>query len=356
MRRLLLGMIITMFGIELNARAATLPVAATDVAASWDSLYWFLIWLSLVFFVGIVVAMIVFAVKYRKDVNKKPKYIHGHTGLEVVWTVIPTILVLIIFAWGWAVYRDMIHPPADAMEVHVIGKQWSWQFSYSNGNTSVRDLYVPLNKPVKLIMSSEDVIHSMFIPNFRVKQDVVPGMYSHVWFESKVPGIHQIFCTEYCGTDHSAMLGRVIVLTAEQWKEWWSGKKIDVDSLPSDPSFPGYRANFLGEGLPADAAQAQGLSLAEKGKKLYETRTCSACHSTDGSAKVGPTFKGLYGSDVKLIDGTTVKADDNYIHESIVMPAAKVVDGFGPVSAMPMGLVTSEDEINQLVEFIKSLK
>lgn len=366
LKRLSLFIVIMLVGFTAigtgAAHAATIPVAATDVARSWDSIYWFLMWISLFFFVGICGAMAWFAIKYRKGVNKKSKYIHGHTGLEVVWTIVPTIIVMWMFWWGYLVYKEMIHAPADSMEVHVIGKQWMWQFVYKNGTQTIGDLYVPVNKPVKLVMSSEDVLHSFFIPNFRVKQDVVPGMYTHVWFEAKIPGIHQVFCTEYCGTSHSGMLARVIVLTPEQWHDWLGGKKIDIDSLPADPTFPGYRANRLGEGLPAAAAQpAEGgagggqNSLAEKGKALMAAKGCVACHSVDGSKLVGPSYKGIYGTEVKLADGNTVKIDDNYLRESIEVPTAKVVEGFPPSMPPYKGLV-SEEEIMALIEYIKSLK
>ena len=349
-------------GITPLAHAATIPVAATEVAKSWDTLYWFLIWLSAIFFVGIVAAMVIFAVKYRKSVHKKPSYIHGHVGLEIVWTVIPTILVLWIFVWGWEVYTDMVHAPADAMEINIIAKQWLWQFVYKNGTSSIGDLYVPVNKPVRMVMSSEDVLHSFFIPNFRVKQDVVPGMYTYVWFEATMPGIHQIFCTEYCGTSHSGMLGRVIVLTPEQWKDWLGGKKIDVDSLPADPTYPGFRANHLGEGLAQASGSAPSgqLSLAEKGKALVAAKGCVACHSADGTKIVGPSYKGIYGQDVRYTEPgsaevKTTKVDENYIHESIEIPTAKVVEGFPPSMPAYKGLVT-EEEIASIIEYIKSLK
>ena len=352
MIRLLVGLL----EMSQKAQAATLPVAATDAAMSWDSLYWFLVYLSLFFFVGIIIAMAIFAVKYRKSVHQKPKYIHGHTGLEVVWTVIPTILVLGVFWWGWVVYKEMMHAPADAMEIHVIGKQWLWQFAYKNGTTSINDLYVPVNKPVKLIMSSEDVLHDFFIPNFRVKSDVVPGMYTSVWFEAKIPGIHQVYCTMYCGTSHSGMLARLIVLTPEQWKDWLSGKKIDIESIPADPTFPGFRANMLGEGLPVAAgSQTSGLSLAEKGKALTQSKGCVACHSNDGTRLVGPSYKGIYNTDVKLADGKTVKVDDNYIRRSIENPQAEIVEGYPPSMPVYKGLV-NEEEIVAITEYIKSLK
>lgn len=341
--------------LNINVHAATLPVAATDVADSWDGIYWFLVWVSVFFFVGIFAAMIIFVVKYRKEVHKKAKYIEGHTGLEIIWTVIPSVLLFVMFGWGWVVYKDMIKAPSDSYEIHVIGKQWLWQFMYKNGSSSIGDLYVPVNKPVKLVMSSEDVLHSFFIPNFRVKSDVVPGMYTYVWFEAKVPGIHQIFCTEYCGTSHSGMLGRVIVLKDDQWKDWLSGKKIDVNSLPADPSFPGFRANLLGEGLPQAQAAGGQISLAEKGKALTTAKGCVACHSSDGSKLVGPSYKGIFGTDVKLADGSTVKIDENYIRESIENPTAKVVEGYPPSMPPYKGLL-NEEEIMAITEYIKSLK
>ena len=369
MTKLLLCLIgLCLIGFGGQAFAATIPVAATDIAQDWDTLYWFLIYVSAFFFIGIVVAMLVFAIKYRKAVHKKPKYIHGHTGLEIVWTIIPSILLFVMFGWGWSVYTDMTHAPTDAMEVRVIGKQWLWQFVYKNGTSSIGDLYVPVNRPVKLIMSSEDVLHAFFIPNFRVKSDVVPGMYTHVWFEAKVPGIHQAFCTEYCGTSHSGMLARVIVLTEPQWNDWLAGKKIDVDSLPADPTYPGYRSNRLGEGVEQPTAVQTGatgttgtpaqLSLADKGKALLSAKGCVACHTSDGSKLVGPSYKGIYGSDVKVVaDGKTitVKVDDNYIRESIENPQAKVVEGYPPSMPTYKGLV-SEEEIASIIEYIKSVK
>jgi cytochrome c oxidase subunit 2 len=344
------------------AHAATVPTAATDVAQSWDTLYWFLVYISAFFFIGIVLAMTIFAVKFRKEVHKKPKYIHGNTTLEVIWTVIPSILLFVIFGWGWSVYKDMTTAPSDSMEVRVIAKQWLWQFVYKNGTSTIGDLYVPVNRPVKLIMSAEDVLHGFFIPNFRVKSDVVPGMYTYVWFEAKMPGIHQVFCTEYCGTSHSGMLARVIVLTEPQWKDWLGGKKIDVDQLPADPTYPGYRANRLGEGLTAVSASANGkpqqLSLAEKGKQVVAAKGCVACHSVDGSKLVGPSYKGIYGTDVKVLaDGKpmTVKVDDSYIRESIEYPMAKIVEGYPPAMPVYKGLV-NEEELGEIIEYIKSLK
>lgn len=332
-----------------EALAATLPIQGTEIAAKWDLLYDFLLWLSVFFFIVVVGAMIYFAYKYRRQAGHKTTYYTGSHLLEAIWVVVPTILLMVIFVWGYAVYRDMKQAPSDAYEVKVIGRQWMWTFLYDNGTTSLNELYVPVNKPVKLMMTSEDVIHGFFVPNFRVKQDVVPGMYTSIWFEATVPGKHQIFCTEYCGTSHSGMIAQLIALTDDQWKDWLKGKKITgihrADGGPEEVS----NTPVQGGGQPTLTG------LAEQGKKVYETKSCNACHSVDGSTKVGPTWKGLYGSKVELSDGSTVTADDNYIHESITDPQAKIVKGFGPTMPTFKGVLT-EQEISGVIAYIKSIK
>jgi cytochrome c oxidase subunit 2 len=179
------------------------PMDGSDVAVLWDHLYGFLVGLSVFFFILVVGGMLYFVWKYRDKPGAKAKYIVDNHKLEIIWTIIPTILLLVIFAWGYSVYKSMIDAPSGAMEVRVVGKQWLWQFQYDDGRMSVGELIVPVNKPVKLIMSSEDVLHSFFVPNFRIKQDVVPGIYTTAWFEAKVTGVHHIFCTEYCGAPSS---------------------------------------------------------------------------------------------------------------------------------------------------------
>ena len=334
---LLLGLVPGLVpGLMSQAHAASgLPMQGSDVAVLWDNLYIFLLWLSVFFFILVVGGMLYFAVKYRASSGAKPRYITGDHTIEVIWTIVPTILLMVIFAWGWSVYKAMITPPVDAMEIRVIGKQWLWQFQYDDGRTTVGELYVPAGKAVKLIMSSEDVIHSFFIPDFRVKQDVVPGMYSSVWFESKVPGEHQVYCAEYCGASHSLMLAKIYALSPEDWTAWKKGKTIAK------------------AGEPVGSAELE--SLPEQGKKLVAAKGCVACHSDDGTTKIGPTYKGLYMSDVELTDGTKVKADENYIRESIVKPQAKIVKGFNPIMPTFQGLV-SEPEMNAIIAYIKSLK
>lgn len=320
----------------------TLPIRGTEIAGQWDMLYIFLVLLSLVFFVIVVGAMIFFAYAYRKERHPKAAYIEGNHLLEFIWTAIPTVLVMIIFVWGYVVYRNMVQAPSDAYEIRVIGKQWLWQFQYDNGRAEINKLYVPVNKPVKLVMTSEDVLHSFFVPDFRIKKDVVPGLYTEVWFEATVAGEHHVFCTEYCGTSHSAMIAKVIALQPEQWQQFIKGREIS--------------GSTVGDAAAGDSApKLQLVSLAERGKELSRSKGCVACHSDTGANGIGPTHKALYGAQVELVDGTMVTADENYLRESIENPQAKIVKGFNPVMPTFKGLL-KEEEMNALIAYIKSVK
>ena len=311
----------------------TLPVRASNLAGGWDELYIFLVWLSVFFFVLVVGLTVYFIVRYRKSKNPEPtSHAHHHLLLEITWTAIPLVLVMIIFAWGYLDYRNMVHAPKDAYEINVVGKQWLWQFQYPHGQSTIGELYVPLNKPVKLKMTADDVLHSFFVPQFRVKQDVVPGMYTYVWFEATKPGEFDIFCTEYCGTGHSAMLGKVFVLEDYKWDLWLAGQ--------------------LGAG---DAMAMAAKDPVAAGADVYKGKGCNACHSVDGSVGIGPSFKGLYGKTEQFIDGSSAIVDDNYIRESTENPQAKVVKGFNPVMPTFKGLL-KEEELNAMIAYIKSLK
>ena len=226
--------------ISTNAFAASsghLPLQGSEVAVKWDALYMFLVWLSVFFFILVVGGMMYFVFKYKQRPGLKAKYITGNVPIEIVWTAVPFVLLMVIFGWGYYVYTEMTRIPQDAYEIRVVGKQWLWQFQYDDGRTTTNELYVPVNKPVKLLMTSTDVLHSFFVPNFRVKSDVVPGMFTTVWFEANVPGKHQIFCTEYCGTSHSLMLAKVLALEPAQWEAWKAGKKIgDIPEAGEAPN------------------------------------------------------------------------------------------------------------------------
>lgn len=236
-----------------------------------------------------------------------------------------------MFIYGFVVYKDMRTPPADAVDITVVGKQWLWTFEYYNGKKTLNELYVEQNRPVRLVMQADDVLHSFFVPGFRVKQDLVPGRYVQLWFTPTKIGTFDIFCAEYCGTGHSVMLGKVIVLSPEAYDIWEHG-------------LPG------GE----DTAVAN-LPPAELGEKIYKEKGCNACHSVDGSTLVGPSFKGVFGHKVELTDGSTVDADENYIRQSILEPQTQVVKGFQPVMPSFKGIL-SDDEVTAVIAYIKTLE
>lgn len=338
-----------------QAFAGSVPLQGTEVAARWDSLYSFLLGLSVFFFVLVVGAMFYFIVYYRHNPQKKTKYITGSHLLEAIWIGVPTLLLLIIFGWGYSIYHSMVQAPPDAFEVRVLGKQWLWTFQYENGRTTTGEVYVPMNRPVKFIMTSEDVLHGFFIPNFRIKQDVVPGMYSSIWFTATVPGKHQVYCTEYCGTSHSGMLAKVIVLDDDQWKAWNQNKKLKgiipeagEETAQSDVNTDTVKTSAAG-------VMVEQVSLVDQGRVVHQNKGCVACHSVDGTTKVGPTHKGLFGSKVELTNGTTIVADENYIRTHIENPQSNTVKGFNPVMPTFKGLLT-EAEMNALLAYMKSLK
>ncbi|MEM6732238.1 MAG: c-type cytochrome, partial [Myxococcota bacterium] len=252
----------------------------------------------------------------------------GHSNtLEVTWSVIPAILCVFMFYFGVVGFMDLRTSPADANEVTVRGYKWAWEFEYKNGGTS-QELHAVVGEATRLVMYSDDVLHSFFVPNFRVKQDVVPGRYTSLWFEPTVAGEHQIFCTEYCGTRHSDMLAKVIVHESREDYEQAVGKLMN---------------------------KYEGLNLAQSGELIYKAKGCNGCHSIDGSRLVGPSFKGTWGSQRKFTDGSALDADENYIRNSVLYPQQKVVAGYAPVMPSYQGQL-SDDEVGFIIEYIKSLK
>lgn len=326
-----------------------LPPQGTEYATRFDTLYDFLIWISVFFFLIVIIGMVVFAIKYRSRPGWKAKYIHGNTALEIFWTAVPTVLLLGIFAWGWSLYKEIRTFPTDAMEIKVIGKQWLWQFQYDDGKTLINEVYVPVGKPVKLTMTSDDVLHGFFIPNFRIKRDVVPGIHGSIWFEATQEGKHQVYCTAYCGTAHSGMLASLYALNEKDWADFQRGKKIKVAPAETPLAFGGT------DPAAAPAKSDEKLTLAEQGKKLTTTKGCIACHTEDGSSRVGPSYKGLWGSKVELADGTTAIFNEDYVSESLYEPNKKVVKGFIPSMPTFKGQVSAE-EMNALIAYFKSLK
>jgi len=306
-----------MFGIPL------FPERASTIAAEVDALYFFLVGLSVVMSVLIATLVVTFAVKFRRRrVDEVGAQVHGGLMLEIGWTVIPFLITLVIFFWGAKVYFVMANAPAETLNIYVVGKQWMWKVQHTTGQREINELHVPVGRPVKLIMTSEDVIHDFSIPAMRVKADVIPGRFVQMWFEPTKPGTYRIFCAEYCGTDHSEMTGRVIVMEPNAYQAWLSGGAVEG-------------------------------SLASTGEKLFADFACNTCHRPDSRGR-GPVLQNLFGRPVQLHDGTVVTADESYIRESILQPAAKVTAGFQPVMPAFQGLV-SEEQLLALIEYVKSL-
>jgi cytochrome c oxidase subunit 2 len=306
-----------------------MPTAASTVAKDVDSLWGFVFWMSVFFFLLILGMMVVFSIRYRRRAGDEEKLDAGpahNKFLEALWIGIPVVLVIIIFAWGFRGYMKMRVVPSNALEVKVTGQKWFWSFEYPEGATTVNELIVPEGQPVKLLMSSQDVIHSFYVPAFRVKQDVLPNRYTVAWFEATAPGSYDLFCAEYCGTKHSEMLGKVKVLPHAEYTAWLE------------------EAAFSGE----------GMTPVDYGQKLYSSKACITCHSIDGSPGNGPSFKGIFGHSAEMSDGSTIQVDENYIRESILTPRAKIVAGYQAIMPTYQGLL-KDREIDALVAYIKSL-
>lgn len=302
------------------------PKPTSTNAGSVDDLFYFILAVSVVFFAIIVAAMIIFIVKYRHRPGVSPQPSPSHNNLlEVGWSVVPGLFLGVIFYWGFTSYLDMRQSPDNSYEIQVTAKKWTWSFTYPNGHVD-NDLHVPIDKPVRLVMTSDDVIHSLYIPSFRLKMDVIPGRYTSTWFEANTVGDFVLFCAEYCGTQHSQMLARVVVHPSGEFDTWLENA-----------------ANFMDKMTPEEA-----------GKTLYTRRGCVQCHSVDGSAKTGPSFLDAYGSLQAMADGTQVEIDENYIRESILEPQAKIRAGYKPVMPTYQGQLKNE-EIAALIAYIKSL-
>jgi len=300
------------------------PERASTFAGKVDALFITLICVSGLLAIGIVTTLIVFAIRFRRrSETERPKPITGSLLLELTWTIIPLFMVLAMFVWGAYVFFQMSRPPAGSMDIYVVGKQWMWKFQHMNGVREINELHVPIGRPVRLTMASEDVIHSLYFPAFRVKGDVVPGRYRVMWFEATKTGRYHIFCAEYCGTKHAGMGGWITVMEPANFQAWLSG----------GPS---------------------GGPLEESGEKLFSQLACNTCHFMDHIGR-GPILSGLFGKEVQLQTGQTTKADESYIRESILNPQAKIVMGFQPIMPTFQGQI-SEEGLLQLIAYIKSLR
>ena len=301
------------------------PESASTLSGKVDGLYFYLSGVTLFFALLISGVIIFFVIKYRRrSPYEIPRPIAGSHKLETLWSVIPLLIAMSMFAWGAQLYFEQYRTPKNALEVYVVGKQWMWKVQHSTGQREINELHVPLGRKIKLIMTSEDAIHDFFIPAFRIKSDVLPGRYTSYWFEATKPGKYHLFCAEYCGMNHSGMIGSVIVMEPTEFDSWLSGN--------------------AGQQSPAVA-----------GQQLFQSLGCVSCHGASGEGGRGPELAGLFGKRVFLNTGQTLTADESYIRESIVNPQAKLVTGFGPIMPTFQGQV-SEEQLLQLIAFIKSLQ
>lgn len=429
-----------------------LPEQASEHAPKMDWLHHLITDLSVFFTVAICGAMIYFAIKYRRkngEDHETPQ-IKGSHLLEIIWTVVPTIICIYIAYYGVAIYNRMVHVGENPNVINVMASQWKWDFQYENGKKTVNETVIPVGEPVKYILNSMDVLHSFFVPQMRVKKDAVPGHYTYVTFTPVKTGTYPIFCTEYCGKDHSYMMASLKVVSRGEYDQWledrssemaalrmppaelgrliWEGKGackschsldgtrligpswlklygregksadgktylVDENYLreailePNKMIVEGYAPNLMpsyagqltdreieaviafirtldGTGAPEPAVEVAKVedtfdpataTPVERGKYLYNTKLCNTCHSLDGSKVIGPTFKALYGSQRKFVDGSTADADDSYIKESILEPNARVVEGFAPVMPPYVGQL-DDAQIADIIEFIKTVK
>ena len=315
-------------------RLGLMPAQASTMAFQVDLLYGFLIAVTAFFSLLIAGAVIGLSIKYRRrSEHDTTPHIHGSNLLEVVWSVIPLAITMVMFFWGAHLFVTLKRPPDDALQVNVVGKQWMWKLQHLEGRREINELHVPVGRPVKLTLTSEDVIHSFYVPAFRIKQDAVPGRYTTTWFEATQVGEYHLFCAEYCGTVHSGMIGKVVVMDPADYQAWLAGEGTS------------------GAGI-ANAATGP-MSVTSAGEGLFGQLGCATCHQPQGGA-LGPSLVGVAGKTVALEGGASVTADDDYLRESILTPQAKVVAGYKPLMPTFKGQV-SEEQILQLLSYIKSL-
>jgi cytochrome c oxidase subunit II len=298
-----------------------LGIAASTMAARTDHLFTFMVLLCGFVAFGIFVVMLFFAVRYREGSGVRRGVIGRHLGVEITWTLLPLAIFLGIFAWAALAFVHLYRPPADALPVYVVAKQWMWKLQHRNGRREINELHVPLGQPVHLLMTSQDAIHSFFVPAFRVKQDLVPGRYTSLWFTATKLGDFDLFCAEYCGTEHSRMLGRIVVMQPAEYAKW-------AASGPAEPS------------------------LAQYGFVRFRQLGCSGCHAPQSTVHA-PLLDGLIGRTVHLQDGRSIVADETYVRDSILLPKKDIVAGFAPIMPSFAGQV-SEEDIQALIAYLQS--
>lgn len=310
-------------------RSLMLPMAGSVHAREMDNFYIFLVLLTTFFFVLVAGLTVWSVVRYRRRPGVITPHITDNMGLELTWSVIPLLILMGVFFWGVRGFLGATVAPGNSLEITVTAKQWVWSFEYPDGTRTVNEVHVPVGKPVRFVMGSQDVLHSFFVPTMRVKQDVVPGRYTDVWFTPDVEGLHRVACAEYCGKGHSDMAAKIYVDSQEKYQHW----------------------------LEEGGDEWKSLSPAAFGKLLYESKGCSTCHTVDGSrmAGGGPSWKGVFGRMEMMSDHKQYLADENYIRESILNPQAKIVMGYEPIMPTYQGLLRDR-ELNALIAYIKSLR
>jgi len=306
----------SLFGIPI------FPEQASSFAKDVDALYFFIVAVCAFFALLIAVLVIVFGIKFhRRHEGEVGARIEGNLPMELLWSVIPTVISMVMFGWGASVFYHLRRPPDESMHIYAVGKQWMWKFQHLEGQREINELHVPTGRAIKVTLTSEDVIHSLYFPTFRTKIDAIPGRYTELWFEPTKPGTYHLFCAEYCGTNHSGMIGSVVVMEPPAYQAWLAGG---------------------GEG-----------SLAERGAALFNQLACSTCHLDSGQGR-GPSLKDIFGKPVELADGSKVMVDEVYLRESILTSQAKIVKGFQPLMPTFQGLV-SEEGLVALIEHVRSL-
>jgi cytochrome c oxidase subunit 2 len=303
--------------------SALFPAEASTIAPWMDALYFFLLLLTVIGMTLVGALVFGFSVRYRRQRNPVATQVEGSTLLEATWTIIPLALFLVCFVWGALLYFRIYNPPANSMNIYIVGKQWMWKAEHPGGQHEINSLHVPTGRPVQLTMISQDVFHSFSIPEFRVKREVIPGRYTTVWFNATDPGTYHLFCTQYCGTQHSGMIGEVIAMTPADYEKW-------------------------------SQQSTSGMSLAQNGERLYASMGCNACHNGSATAR-GPNLAGVYGSKLTLTNGSEVLVNEAYLRDAILNPSQHVTAGFNPIMPTYQGQI-SEDGLIDLVEYIKTLQ
>ena len=307
----------TIFGIPI------FPDQASAFAKDVDALYFFILATCAFFAIGVSAAVVYFGIKYHKTHEGQiGARIEGNLPLELLWSVIPTIIAMFMFGWGATVFYHLRTPPDEAMQIYAVGKQWMWKFQHPEGQREINELHIPVGRPIKITISSEDVLHSLYFPAFRTKMDAIPGRYTELWFEADKTGSYHIFCSEYCGTNHSGMIGTVTVMDPADYQAWLQGG-------------------------------GEGGTMAQRGARVFESLACNTCHLDSGRGR-GPSLQNIIGTTVELEDGSTVTVDEAYLRESILNSQAKIVKGFAPLMPTFQGLI-SEENLVALIEHVKSL-